>query len=129
MCPAGMMDEDKNFKGQAAKELEEEAGVIIEPSSLKELLTYASSGGGSDELIKVFYTEIEKSKSEMEEIKAKIYGLTEHGEIIRIHLVPLNIEKILSYSEVQDSKLICALFAYQNLVRKSLNFDRDETQL
>lgn len=28
-CPAGMVDEDKNFMGVVAKELEEECGIII----------------------------------------------------------------------------------------------------
>jgi len=119
-CCAGMMDDSLNFKGQAATELEEEAGIKIPPESLKELVTYSPSGGGCDEKIKCFYTELEKTQAEMKEIESKIFGLQDHGEFINIKLVEFDVAKIIASNKVQDSKLIVSIFAYQNLVLKSL---------
>jgi len=118
--PAGMMDENKNFKGQAALELKEEAGIEIKPEDLKELLTMGPSLGGCDETVKVFYCEIYKSQEEIKQIESKIYGIHEEGEIIKVEIVEFDVQKILSLNKVQASATIAALFAYQNLVQHKL---------
>lgn len=119
-CPAGMMDDSSNFKGQAATELEEEAGIKIEANNLKELITYSPSGGGCDEKITCLYTEMEKTQAEIKEIESKLYGLQDHGEFINVKMVDFEVEKIIASEKVLDSKLAVALFAYQNLVLKKL---------
>lgn len=56
-CPAGMVDEDKNFMGVVAKELEEECGIIIHGNELSELGSILVSPGGCDEVIHLYYVE------------------------------------------------------------------------
>jgi ADP-sugar diphosphatase len=119
-CPAGMMDDSKHFKGQAAIELEEEAGIKIDPESLKELIEITPSGGACDEKITCFYTEIVKTEIEMREIESKLYGMHDHGEFINIRIVEFDVQKILKEKLAQDAIFISCIFAYQNLIMKSL---------
>lgn len=118
--PAGMMDEQKHFKGQAALELKEEAGIEIQPEELHELLTFGPSLGGSDEKITVFYCELEKTVEEMKIIESKVYGLHEDGELIRVKIIDFDVNKLLSMNRVHSSATLCAMFAYQNLVEKKI---------
>lgn len=59
--PAGMIDEDGNFKGVAAKELEEETGIKIELKELVDLGSIFPSSGGCDE--EIFLYAINKTLS------------------------------------------------------------------
>ncbi len=118
--PAGMMDEERNFRGQAALELKQEAGIEIQPEDLHELITFGPSFGGCDEKITAFYCEIIRTHEEMIEIQKKIYGEHEEGEIIRLRIEEFDIDKILSLNKVHASGTLCALFAYQNLITKKL---------
>lgn len=53
-CPAGMLDEDGNFIGVAAKELKEETGLEIEEKKLIPLGSIYPSPGGCDEEVILF---------------------------------------------------------------------------
>lgn len=119
-CPAGMMDEEKHFKGQAALELKQEAGIEINPDDLRELLTFGPSLGGCDEKITTFYCEIYKTQEEIKDIESRLYGMHEEGELIRVKIVDFDIPKILSLNRVHASATLCSLFAYQNLVEGKL---------
>jgi len=118
--PAGMMDEEHNFKGQAALELKEEAGIEIHPDDLHELIKFGPSLGGCDEKITAFYCEIIRTHEEIIEIQKEIYGEHEEGEIIHLRIEEFDINKILSLNKVHASGTLCALFAYQNLITKKL---------
>jgi ADP-sugar diphosphatase len=52
-----MVDEDKNFLGVVAKELEEECGIKILGKELTELGEMLVSPGGSDEIIHLYFVE------------------------------------------------------------------------
>ena len=116
--PAGMMDEDKNFKGKAVLELEEEAGINLNSEDLKELIDFGPSLGGCDEKITMYYCEVVKSKEEIEQIQGKLRGEMEKGENITVQIVEFDVQKILGLNKVHPSTNLCAIFAYQNLIDK-----------
>lgn len=55
--PAGMIDENGNFIGVAAKELQEETGIIVKEENLNFLGSFYSSPGGSDEEVLMYFVE------------------------------------------------------------------------
>ena len=57
-CPAGMMDEEGNFLGVAAKELKEETGIVIKSSDLISLGSIEPLPCVSDEEIMMYAIEI-----------------------------------------------------------------------
>lgn len=56
-APAGMVDEEKNFCGVAAKELKEECGVDISESDMVHLGDLNVSPGGMDEVLYLYSVE------------------------------------------------------------------------
>jgi len=56
-APAGMIDEEGNFVGVAAKELKEETDIEVSEKNLKFLGSYYSSPGGSDEEVLLYFVE------------------------------------------------------------------------
>ncbi|KAI8904691.1 hypothetical protein EDD86DRAFT_212568 [Gorgonomyces haynaldii] len=110
--PAGMLDGSKNFVGVAAQELEEECGIKIEPSDLKELTKEAlvPSGGGCDERIRLFLVDKHMDKQELLNLQDRIGGLQDHGERITI--------KIVKWQDIPsvtaDMKAFCALKLLEN---------------
>lgn len=111
-CPAGMMDEERNFTGVAAKEIEEEVGIKVKGEDLQELITIAPSPGGCDENVKIFYYEKEVSEEKMRELEKHLGGLRDHGELIALKILKLDPKSMLENLEVFDAKLASALFAY-----------------
>jgi len=88
--PAGMMDDYGDFAGTAAREIEEETGLIINKDKLSFLEEFVVSGGGSDERIQLFACEISKSKEEIKELHGKITGAIHENERIKLIIVPFN---------------------------------------
>lgn len=69
-----MVDEDKNFSGVVAKELEEECGIVIHGNELAELGSYLVSPGGCDEIIHLYYVEKLMDQAKFEELLKKNHG-------------------------------------------------------
>ena len=111
--PAGMIDESGDFVGVAAKEIEEETGFKLKKEQLQPLGSYYPSCGGSDEEIFLFYCHIKVSEEELHVIEQKIHGEGTH-ERIKVKLVDYD---PTFFFNTKDSKLICALYAYENLVK------------
>ena len=88
--PAGMMDDHGDFAGTAAREIEEETGLIIKKEFLVFLEEIVVSGGGSDERIQLFACEISKSKEEIKELHGKVTGAVHENERIKLMIVPFN---------------------------------------
>ncbi len=88
--PAGMMDDNGDFAGTAAREIEEETGLIIKKEFLVFLEEIVVSGGGSDERIQLFACEISKSKEEINELHGKVTGAVHENERIKLMIVPFN---------------------------------------
>jgi ADP-sugar diphosphatase len=111
-APAGMLDESGDFKGVAAKEIEEECGIHINVKDLQDLGYIHSSPGGSDEKIHLFSIDITLSEEELKNVLGKIHGADHEGESIELKVINFNKKEILA---TNDSKLISAAFAYETL--------------
>ena len=108
-APAGTMDEDGDFAGVAAKEIEEETGLKITKEKLEELGEIVTSPGGCDEYINLYLYELEMKEEEVEVMKTKIYGVGEH-ERIQLEMQEFTLANVL---KTKDAKLISAALAYQ----------------
>lgn len=137
--PAGMLDDSSNFAGVAAREIEEELGLVIKQEDLicltdkaaqikqaradkgtssgntaHETLPYAMypSAGGCDEHIKIFAHEKRVPRATLHEWEGKYGGLRDEGEMITLKLVPL---QDLWLEGGRDSKALAAVTLYQQL--------------
>jgi len=107
---AGMMDENGNFVGVAAKEIKEETGLDIVERDLIPLGGIYPSPGGCDEYIKLYAYECNISEEEFAELQGKATGCIEEGEQIILKTIPC-CEIINS----EDPKLLCAWLKYINV--------------
>lgn len=73
-APAGMLDEDGDFVGVAAKEIEEETGIKISGEKLEDLGEVVPSIGACDEHIGLYLCEMEVKQKELEELMKKVHG-------------------------------------------------------
>mmetsp|Transcript_36024 Transcript_36024/g.41114 ORF Transcript_36024/g.41114 Transcript_36024/m.41114 type:complete len:260 (-) Transcript_36024:33-812(-) len=114
--PAGMID-DENVKYAAVKEMEEECGIKLKKSDLISLTPdkMLPSPGGCDEAIDLYYFEKEVTVKELKKIQGRIQGKSDEGEHIRLMVVPFE----EAPKKTGDSKLLSALFLYQNKARVS----------
>jgi ADP-sugar diphosphatase len=107
---AGMMDENGNFVGVAAKEIKEETGLNIVERDLIPLGSIYPSPGGCDECIELYAYECGISEEEFVELQGKATGCIEEGEQIILKTIP--------YSEIihsNDPKLLCAWARYEQM--------------
>ena len=132
--PAGMVD-DGTFKGAAAKEIEEELGLIIPQDKLINLSVLAipertegkegelgeelprgmfPSAGGCDEFIPIFLHEKRVPRETLREWTGKLTGLREEGEKITLKLVKL---EDLWKEGARDAKALGAWAMYEGLKR------------
>ncbi|KAK4199850.1 putative hydrolase [Triangularia verruculosa] len=131
--PAGMVDEEGEFAGTAAKEIEEELGLKIAEKELTNLSHLAlgegeeedddgglgtgvyPSPGACDEFIPVFLHERRVPREQLKEWEGKLTGLREHGEKISLRLV-----KIQDLWKVggRDGKTLAAVALWEGLRRE-----------
>lgn len=124
---AGMMDAENNFKGVAAREIEEETGLKIPESELINMIELALDGsndpenlvkamypspGGCDEHISLFLWEKVMDGVHIEALKGKITGLRMAGEAITLRLEKYdNLWKV----GARDAKTLGAWALYEGL--------------
>lgn len=114
--PAGMIDGESNFSGVAAKELEEECGIVLNSRDLIEMSPQLEgdepglvlSGGLCDERIRLYFCEKELAKSDVLKLNGHLAGLREDGERIRTVLVPW--DDVIKSSN--DVKAIVSLYLW-----------------
>ncbi|KAJ2803282.1 hypothetical protein H4R20_002956 [Coemansia guatemalensis] len=102
--PAGMLDDSTGeFSGTAAREIQEETGLVVRPEDLIDLTPPDSevagssgglrglypSAGGCDEFIRLFACEKRVSEDELSQLRGKLSGLRNDGEFITLRLVRL----------------------------------------
>ncbi|KAK0671181.1 putative hydrolase [Cercophora samala] len=132
--PAGMVDEQGEFAGTAAKEMEEELGMRIgeeELVNLSEMVLGGGEGegeedgglgkgvypspGACDEFIPIFMHERRVSRETLKEWEGKLTGLREHGERISLRLVKMG---DLWRVGGRDGKTLAAVALWEGLRRE-----------
>lgn len=120
--PAGMIDGGK-FAGSAARELEEELGVIFAEDELVDMTSNSSgsskeiyfSPGLLDEKARFYMAEREIDRDELAKLQGKATGLSEEGEHITLWVVPLDEVPACT----RDGKTFIALYLYHNWQRRN----------
>ena len=135
--PAGMLDDSGTFAGAAAKEIEEETGILVREEDLVDMTqlvmletdenndgveiggslqqgVYASPGG-CDEFMPIFLYEKRMSRGELEGFQGKLTGLRVEGERITLKVVKL---EDLWKEGARDGKTLAAWALYQGLKRE-----------
>lgn len=107
--PAGIIEQnDKKLCGRAAKELEEECGIVLHEGDLIRLGEIVPSAGGCSEKVTLFLAEVTLSKSKLAEILAKEHGAEGERESIRVKLYDTE-DEYLMRAEITDAKFWGAL--------------------
>lgn len=117
--PAGMVDGDRNVKGKAIAEMEEETGIIVTADALYDMGkhfwpegVYYPSVGASDEALSVFLFQKQSTQAEIAELEGKLTGESVH-EHIRLNILPLD-----DVMTLPDSKSQIAYHLYRELGRR-----------
>ena len=128
--PAGMLDDGTSFSGGAAREIEEETGLVVKAEELIDMTALAttddvcqeqlqkgmySTPGGCDEFIPIFLYQKRIPRSELQEFQGKLTGLRDEGEKITLEVVKL--EDVYKKG-ARDAKTLAALALYQALKRE-----------
>ncbi|ROV93499.1 hypothetical protein VSDG_06743 [Cytospora chrysosperma] len=128
--PAGMLDEEDNFSGAAAKEIEEETGFKIPHAELVDMTALAllnsshpeeglksamyPSPGGCDEYIALFLWEKELDRQEIEDLRGRLTGERTQDEMITLHIRDY---EDLWREGARDAKTLAAWALYEGLSR------------
>lgn len=112
--PAGMLDNSNNFKGVAAKELEEEAHISITEKDLKYLTTIVPSAGGTCESIRLYAVKLSVTKDQLNDLQGKETGNKKENEQIRLSVISMKdaLDGCFKANKYTDAKLISALSYY-----------------
>ncbi|KAK3396000.1 hypothetical protein B0T20DRAFT_257887 [Sordaria brevicollis] len=134
--PAGMVDEEGEFAGTAANEIEEELGLKIPASELKCLSEMADmspkfengktqdgnlpqamypSAGGCDEYIPIYMHERRVPRDTLNDWSGRLTGLREHGEKITLKLIKM---QDLWREGARDAKSLAAVALWEGLRRE-----------
>ncbi|GAV79593.1 NUDIX domain-containing protein [Cephalotus follicularis] len=124
--PAGMLDDDKgDFVGTAVREVEEEIGIKLNLDDMIDLTAFLDpstgcrvfpSPGGCDEDISLFLYRGLVDKETITQLQGKETGLHEHGELIKVRVVPY--EKL--WRMTADAKVLMAIALYEMAKREGL---------
>lgn len=125
--PAGMLDDAGSFSGGAAKEIEEETGLVVKNDELVDMTALALQGddnleglqngvyttpGACDEFVPVFLYQKRIPRSELEHFRGKLTGLRNGGEKITLKVVKL---QDLWREGARDAKTLSSWALYQGL--------------
>ncbi|XP_075505825.1 LOW QUALITY PROTEIN: nudix hydrolase 14, chloroplastic [Primulina tabacum] len=117
--PAGMLDDDKgDITGTAIREVEEETGLQLNLNDVIDLTAFLDpstgcrvfpSPGGCDEDLGLFLYRGRVDKDIIKQLQGKQTGLRDHGELIKVHVVPY---KTL-WRMTSDAKVLMAIALYE----------------
>ncbi|XP_027336255.1 nudix hydrolase 14, chloroplastic [Abrus precatorius] len=124
--PAGMLDDDKgDFVGTAVREVEEETGIKLNIEDMVDLTAFLDSTtgsrvipspGGCDEEISIFLYKGRVDKEIITQLQGKETGLREHGELIKLRVVPYN--KL--WHSTADCKVLVAVALLEMATKEGL---------
>ena len=107
----GLVDKGENFKTAIKREIKEEIGVNT--IKIKKLTTYCPVPGYSDEIVNVYYAEVEKLKNK------NIYNKFENEEIKVFKLTLEQLIKINKSNIVQNVLTKVSIYEYLSKIKKS----------
>ena len=128
--PAGMLDDAGSFSGGAAKEIEEETGLVVKDEDLTDLTALAfqnednaedlqkgvyTTPGACDEFVPIFLYQKRISRKELDEFRGKLTGLRNEGEKITLKVVKL---EDLWKEGARDAKTLSAWALYSGLKKE-----------
>jgi ADP-ribose pyrophosphatase len=113
---AGMFNENENPIDVAIRETKEEANIDLAAESIKPIIKYFSSPGGTSECIYLYWATFDSSKVS----SGSIYGLPNENEDIMLHLVSRNDAlALLTEGKISNAATVIGLqwlaMNYQNL--------------
>ncbi|KAJ1854922.1 hypothetical protein GGF49_003698 [Coemansia sp. RSA 1853] len=120
--PAGMLDDHTGeFAGTAAREIQEETGLVFDSSELIDLTPRGDephglfpSVGACDERIHFFACEKVVTDEQLEQLRGKLSGLRNDGELITLRLVKM----CDLWRETRDMKATTAMYLWDRWVHE-----------
>ena len=107
----GLVDKGESITQALKREINEEIGV--KTLKLKKLTKYCPVPGYSDEIVHVYYAEVEKIK------KSHLYNKFENEEIKVSKLTLDQLKKINSSEQIQNVLTKVSIYEYLNKIKKS----------
>ena len=107
----GLVDKEESLTQALKREIKEEIGV--KTLKLKKLTKYCPVPGYSDEIVHVYYAEVEKIKN------SHLYNKFENEEIKVSKLTLNQIKKINSSEQIQNVLTKVSIYEYLNKIKKS----------
>ena len=107
----GLVDKEESITQALKREIKEEIGV--KTLKLKKLTKYCPVPGYSDEIVHVYYAEVEKIKN------SHLYNKFENEEIAVSKLTLNQLKKINSSEQIQNVLTKVSIYEYLNKIKKS----------